>query len=413
MGSWPSPEEVALQGLRSATGHILENIGFSSVSSDSLNALTDVMRRFMIELWSRSKLFAEHAGRTQICPEDMNLTFRKIKFSPLEMRDYLLQVGNVGQPKPMCQFPIAHPNVRPLFAPQPSTKELEDRPEHIPPYYPAVHPEWTTEGKLYGAVDFPDFSNCDAKSLGLLPRGHQEPSFLDTSKDHSSATGIRSSANLSSLKLQQSDNDEFSASISSPRKKIKGTASYKDLHSNYSPSPTPSPLPSHLLKRTEQSTSRAESPSPRIQIPRKNEQKQPKAQYSKIKKSAFAEHSTPNTSPMPKLEYQNTPEAVQVLPEVHSARASPVVNLFVPQVKEEVKKSKKPKEKTSKPKEKKKKTPMSVKEPEKVKEPVVQEVKLERDQLEQQRAEEKARLHLLELARDIATPPMRQEVPEG
>ncbi|WKY14930.1 hypothetical protein Q1695_000442 [Nippostrongylus brasiliensis] len=116
--------------------------------SDSLNALTDVMRRFMVELWSRSKLFAEHAGRTQICPEDMNLTFRKIKFSPLEMRDYLLQVGNVGQPKPMCQFPIAHPNVRPLFAPQPSTKELEDRPEHIPPYYPAVHPEWTTEGKL-------------------------------------------------------------------------------------------------------------------------------------------------------------------------------------------------------------------------------------------------------------------------
>ncbi|VDO24704.1 unnamed protein product [Haemonchus placei] len=203
MGSWPSPEEMARQGLRTATGHILENIGFSSVSGDSLNVLTDIMRRFMIELWSRSKLLAEHAGRTEICPDDMNLTFSKLKFSPAEMRDYLLQVGNVGQPKPLCQFPVAHPNARPLFAPQPSAKELEDRPEHIPPYYPAAHPEWTTEGADYlavmkpstsvekkgGPADFPDFSNMDAKSLGLLRRGHEEPSFLDTSKDHSSATG--------------------------------------------------------------------------------------------------------------------------------------------------------------------------------------------------------------------------------
>ncbi|KAK6061374.1 bromodomain associated, partial [Cooperia oncophora] len=278
MGSWPSPEEVARQGLRSATGHILENIGFSSVSGDSLNVLTDVMRRFMIELWSRSKLLAEHAGRTEICPDDMNLTFSKLKFSPVEMRDYLLQVGNVGHPKPMCQFPVAHPNMRPLFAPQPSAKELETRPEHIPPYYPAAHPEWTTEGADYlavmkpstsvekkgGPADFPDFSNMDAKSLGLLRRGHEEPSFLDTSKDHSSATGIRSSANLSSLKLQQSGSSDLTVNISSPRKKVKGSGSYKDLHSSYSPLPSPSPLSAHLVKRPEQSTSRSESPSSRV-----------------------------------------------------------------------------------------------------------------------------------------------------
>lgn len=60
MGSWPSPEEVARQGLQTATAHILDNIGFSSSSGESLNVLTDVMRRFMIELWSRGKLFAEH-----------------------------------------------------------------------------------------------------------------------------------------------------------------------------------------------------------------------------------------------------------------------------------------------------------------------------------------------------------------
>ncbi|EPB76780.1 bromodomain associated [Ancylostoma ceylanicum] len=146
MGSWPSPEEVARQGLRTATGHILENIGFSSVSGESLNVLTDVMRRFMVELWSRSKVLAEHACRTEITPDDMNLTFSRLKFSTVEMRDYLLQVGNVGQPRPMCQFPVAHPNARPLFAPQPSAKELEDRPAHIPPYYPAAHPEWTSDG---------------------------------------------------------------------------------------------------------------------------------------------------------------------------------------------------------------------------------------------------------------------------
>ncbi|KJH44492.1 bromodomain associated [Dictyocaulus viviparus] len=303
MGSWPSPEEVARQGLSTATSLILENIGFSTVSGESLNALTDIMRRFMIGLWSRSKLLAEHAGRTDICPDDMDQTFRKLKFSPMEMRDYLLQVGNVGQPKSICRFPVASPNVRPLFAPRPSAKELEDRAEHIPFYYPAVHPEWTAEGADYlavmkpststerkgGPADFPDFSNCDAKSIGLLRRGFEGPSFLDTSKDHSSATGKPKNIFLS----------------------------WKD-HSKCSPSPSPSPSSAQLFKRFEQSSCRSEvkfgffiSPSRlTVTLPRKQDQKQLKAITGKAKKvrkycAVMPKVESPSSSPMPTLENQS------------------------------------------------------------------------------------------------------------
>ncbi|KAE9415628.1 hypothetical protein Angca_007631, partial [Angiostrongylus cantonensis] len=454
MGSRPSPEEVALQGLSTAVGHILDNIGFSAASGDSLNALTDIMRRFMVEVWSRSKLLAEHAGRTEISPDDIDLTFRKLKFSPREMRDYLTQVGNIGQPKPICEFPVSGTNIRPLFDPQASGRELEGRAEHIPPYYPAVHPTWTAEGADYlavmkpstslekkgGPADFPDFSNCDAKSLGLLRRGHEEPSFLDTSKDHSSATGIRSSANLSSLKLQQSGTQELLASTGSYRKKPKGSGNYKDQHGKYSPSSSPSPLSVHLLKQTDQSTSRSESPSSRLTVtlPRKPEQKHLKVTAAKGKKSGVTKMGSSNSSPMPVLEYQSvvllssqtSPVPICLLrkdaglgePGAHLLR--PIEQLEAPlslksfllahigeEVSNDSKQEKKEKREKQKAKRKKQQEGELGKEGEEQQQHVAEGYQQGRGV--QQSSEERAQLQLLELNRDVATPPMREELPEA
>ncbi|ETN87236.1 hypothetical protein NECAME_00095, partial [Necator americanus] len=300
----------------------------------------------------------------------------------------------------------------------------------------------TSVEKKGGPADFPDFSSMDAKCLGLLRRGHEEPSFLDTSKDHSSATGIRSSANLSSLKLQQSTSNELTVNTSSPRKKTKGSSSYKDLHSNYSPSPTPSPLSAHF-KRAEQSTSRSESPSSRLTVtlPRKQDQKQPKITPTKVKKGFIPEMGTPSTSPMPRLENQSAAESVvQTQLEIHSARNSPapkppaqpaqhpipdppeaalaLQSILLAHVKEEVTKEKKQREKKAKQKDKRKKLQeeqelLRKQEQEARERQLLAEQRLEKERAEQRQAEERARLHLLELARDTATPPMRQEVPEA
>ncbi|KHJ94691.1 hypothetical protein OESDEN_05377 [Oesophagostomum dentatum] len=211
----------------------------------------------------------------------------------------------------------------------------------------------------------------------------------------------------------------------------------KDLHSSYSPSPTPSPLSAHF-KRAEQSTSRSESPSSRVTVtlPRK-EAKPLKSTPTKNKVGSVADVDTPSTSPMPKLENQSAAESVIPTPlGIPSARNSPIPkppsqrsvaepeaavalqSIIMAQVKEEVKKEKKQREKKVKQKDKHKKQQeeqeMLRKQEEAAREQerLAQE-RLEKERAEQQQAEERARLRLLELARDTATPPMRQEVPEA
>uniref|UniRef100_A0A1I7XME0 BTP domain-containing protein n=1 Tax=Heterorhabditis bacteriophora TaxID=37862 RepID=A0A1I7XME0_HETBA len=367
---------MARNGLRAATGHILENVGFASISEDSLNLLTDVMRRFMVELWSKGKFYAEHAGRTNIIPDDMTIAFRRLQFSSIEMHDYLQQIGNTGYVKPTCRFPFMKPNIRALYAPQPSEKELESivdvegfstvylfetRPEHIPRHFPAAHPEWTSEG-------------------------------------------IRSSANISSQKLQNNNIDLLTNT--SPKKKVKPTGSYKD-RSSYTPSPAPSPLPPLFIKRPDTTLSRAAIPpgcTDSLAGDISNISPMPKLERN----FEYGDSSRPNTprvcdgdsttvyNPSASSETSSLPyeTAVTTPPYIKDDVIAANIALFTT-IKEEARKEKKHKEKKHKDKNKLKQKQ--------------EEQKILSEKQVHQLAEEE-RMRLIEIARDAPTPPMRQEV---
>uniref|UniRef100_A0A1I7VDE2 Bromodomain associated family protein, variant n=1 Tax=Loa loa TaxID=7209 RepID=A0A1I7VDE2_LOALO len=219
-----APEDYALHYLTRSVVKMMDNIGFSTCHESVLSILTDLCKRYMQKLWIDSKVFAEHAGRRYPIFEDANMVFGKLMFSAAELHAFMKQVHYDPLENSVPFFPIrkSSPNLLNIYGPV-SDKELAVRPEHIPRYFPAMHPEWCSDhvgvravevsavkGATQGSVkncrstprgrvtkpkiSFPDFSGSTAKELGFV-----RPQKLPSKKVVEEPSGISSSANIAAL----------------------------------------------------------------------------------------------------------------------------------------------------------------------------------------------------------------------
>nr|CDQ00522.1 BMA-TAF-3, isoform j [Brugia malayi] len=222
--SLEASEDYALHYLTRSVVKMMDNIGFSTCHESVLNILTDVCRRYMEKLWVDSKLFAEHAGRRFPIFEDANMVFGKLMFSAAELHSFMKQVQCDPFENNVPLFPVRKSslNLLSMYGPV-SDKELAERPEHIPRYFPAMHREWcsshmgvravevsavkgatrrsaqncrsTSRGRVAKAkISFPDFSGSTAKELGFV-----RPQKLPSKKVVEEPSGISSSANIAAL----------------------------------------------------------------------------------------------------------------------------------------------------------------------------------------------------------------------
>uniref|UniRef100_A0A1I8EAP7 PHD-type domain-containing protein n=1 Tax=Wuchereria bancrofti TaxID=6293 RepID=A0A1I8EAP7_WUCBA len=222
--SLEASEDYALHYLTRSVVKMMDNIGFSTCHESVLNILTDVCRRYMEKLWVDSKLFAEHAGRRFPIFEDANMVFGKLMFSAAELHAFMKQVQCDPFENNVPLFPVRKslPNLLSMYGPV-SDKELAERPEHIPRYFPAMHREWCSshmgvrpvevsavKGATRGSaknyrsisrgrvakakISFPDFSGSTAKELGFV-----RPQKLPSKKVVEEPSGISSSANIAAL----------------------------------------------------------------------------------------------------------------------------------------------------------------------------------------------------------------------
>uniref|UniRef100_A0A915PEQ8 PHD-type domain-containing protein n=1 Tax=Setaria digitata TaxID=48799 RepID=A0A915PEQ8_9BILA len=234
-------EDFALHYLTRSVVKIMDNIGFSTCHESVLNILTDLCRRYMQKLWVDSKVFAEHAGRRYPIFEDANMVFGKLMFSVAELHGFMKQVQHDPLENNVPLFPVkgSSPNLLSIYGPV-SDKELAERPEHIPRYFPAMHPEWCSDqvgvrgvefSTIKGAaqvlaksnrymprarmtkskISFPDFSGSTAKELGFV-----RPQKSPPKKMAEEPSGISSSANVAALQITSTA--ASSASRTKPKK---------------------------------------------------------------------------------------------------------------------------------------------------------------------------------------------------
>uniref|UniRef100_A0A8R1XYG1 BTP domain-containing protein n=1 Tax=Onchocerca volvulus TaxID=6282 RepID=A0A8R1XYG1_ONCVO len=219
-------EDYALHYLTRSVVKMMDNIGFSTCHESVLYILTDLCKRYMQKLWVDSKVFAEHAGRRYPIFEDANMAFGKLMFSAAELHAFMKQVEHDPFENDVPLFPVrkSSPNLLSIYGPV-SDKELAERPEHIPRYFPAMHPEWcsdqigvravevsavksATQGSAKNnkciprgrvtksKISFPDFSGSTAKELGFV-----RPQKLPSKKVVEEPSGISSSANIAALQI--------------------------------------------------------------------------------------------------------------------------------------------------------------------------------------------------------------------
>ncbi|VDP12129.1 unnamed protein product [Onchocerca flexuosa] len=224
--SLEASEDYALHYLTRSIVKMMDNIGFSTCHESVLYILTDLCKRYMQKLWVDSKVFAEHAGRRYPIFEDANMAFGKLMFSAAELHAFMKQVEHDPFENDVPLFPVRKlsPNLLSIYGPV-SDKELAERPEHIPRYFPAMHPEWccdqmgvraievsTVKSATQGPaknnkslprgrvtkskISFPDFSGSTAKELGFV-----RPQKLPSKKVVEEPSGISSSANIAALQI--------------------------------------------------------------------------------------------------------------------------------------------------------------------------------------------------------------------
>ncbi|KAI6188083.1 hypothetical protein M3Y98_00315300 [Aphelenchoides besseyi] len=85
---------------------ILDNMGFSAATTDSLEILTAMMRRYFDDLCYRVSLFTQNAGRCITTMSDLNSAFKAQNVSISELHDYIQQVRNLPSSSAIPLYPI-------------------------------------------------------------------------------------------------------------------------------------------------------------------------------------------------------------------------------------------------------------------------------------------------------------------
>ncbi|XP_059148601.1 transcription initiation factor TFIID subunit 3-like [Physella acuta] len=130
--------------LRISVAQICQNLGWHSAQSSSLEVLTDVLERYLLQLGGTCHRYAEQFGRTQANLDDLGLTFGHLGINVCELEDYVKHVDPVPFAHQVVSFPA--PKSGSLGFPNPRSREvLQHREEHIPHHLPYMFPHMKDE----------------------------------------------------------------------------------------------------------------------------------------------------------------------------------------------------------------------------------------------------------------------------
>ncbi|CAE1272398.1 TAF3 [Acanthosepion pharaonis] len=130
--------EYCRQILRVVVAQICQHLGWHSTHATPLEVLTDVLERYILDVSRTTHQYAERYGRTEVNLDDLGLAFRTLGISLSELDDYIKHVEALPFGKDVAAFP--KPKKSNLCFPNPKSREIYHREEHVSDYLPYMFP---------------------------------------------------------------------------------------------------------------------------------------------------------------------------------------------------------------------------------------------------------------------------------
>ncbi|CAJ0947542.1 unnamed protein product, partial [Mesorhabditis belari] len=253
-------EQFVHKQLTDSTAKILDDLGFTSTSSGSLDVLADVMRRYLENVCRQAKIFMEHGGRSNFDVEDVEHTFQRLEINGMELFDYMDQIGSTQKKLLVNGSATPVPSLKSTVLPQlsmlpstsetismanPTENEINERIRedgHILPFFPTLLQQTNTKETVIDDVETPSTSVPKMESEKRFVKQKDEfPAF----EGDAISLGIVRKATMFVSRFDQPRPATPSTSATSIlTKKIKKENIHQPKSARASPVPAHSPSPS-------------------------------------------------------------------------------------------------------------------------------------------------------------------------
>ena len=129
--------DITRHGLRSAIAQVCLSIGWTSIHSQPLEILVDVLQRYIAHIGRSAQDRAELYGRTDPNMLDLSQVCQSLGVNISDLDEYVTNFEVA--PKPFPAFPSSSSDDLNIL--KPGSREVLHRPAHVHSHLPAMYPE--------------------------------------------------------------------------------------------------------------------------------------------------------------------------------------------------------------------------------------------------------------------------------
>ena len=131
-------DAFAKKVMRDAVGALCKDIGWDGTATTAVDILSDVLRRYLLQLAKASHNYAEHFGRTEVNLDDVGLALTDAGMQPSELEEYVQNFDPVLLPysTKVPVFPLRRESKLNFL--RPGSDEVLSRPVHVHEYMPPM-----------------------------------------------------------------------------------------------------------------------------------------------------------------------------------------------------------------------------------------------------------------------------------
>ncbi|XP_037040276.1 transcription initiation factor TFIID subunit 3-like [Bradysia coprophila] len=139
------------QILKVTVAQLCQTIGFNSISNTPLEAMSDILNKYIKEIATQTHRYSELYGRTEPNLDDVALAFKDMNVNIADLEEYVNNVDPVPCAIDVPKYPAQKENHFNFL--KPGSKEVVTRPVHIHEYLPPMHAEREDEEKPPEVLD--------------------------------------------------------------------------------------------------------------------------------------------------------------------------------------------------------------------------------------------------------------------
>lgn len=132
-------QAYAKEVSKAVVSHVCHTLGFSAARSRPMDALADLLERFLFEAGSKARELAEICGRSEPHAGDAVEALRELRAPPAAIAQFIVGPASDAPPLGVSlpNFPLRkRPKLKPSFK-----QAGEEPPEHVPPFLPTFPDE--------------------------------------------------------------------------------------------------------------------------------------------------------------------------------------------------------------------------------------------------------------------------------